>query len=184
MHYLVSKDFTLSCSAVGSQDDLPSSPEEWLIVIKLAHMWEFDDVLRNSIDRIQYHSVKMRPVEKVALALQYDMQEWLVLGLDELAKRPEPIGIEDVDLLGLDIALKVAAVRESLRMGTKMIRGETWTSQIPCLVSGPRDASEIDFTNTVKNIFQISTKTKKVRILIRASFICSSPHQGRRSCWI
>ena len=156
IYYPVSKDFILSCSAVGSQDDLPSSPEEWLMVIKLARMWEFDDVLRNSIDRIQYHSVKMRPVEKVALALQYDMQEWLVPGLDELAKRSEPIGIEDVNLLGLDVALKVAAVRESLRMGTKIVGAQPWTSQLPCLISGPRDASEIDFTHTVKKIFQIS----------------------------
>ena len=149
MYYPVSKALILSCSAVGSQDDLPSSPEEWLIVIKLARMWEFEDVFRNSVPRLKYHSVKMRPVEKVALALHYDMQEWLVAGLDELAKRPEPIGIEDVDLLGLDVALKLAAVRESLCMGKTLVG-------VTGFMSGERpDASKVDFTRTVRKVFQI-----------------------------
>lgn len=148
----------LSFSAFGPQKNLPKSPDEWLSVIKLARMWEFDDVHKSSVKMVPYHSVKKSPVEKVALAFQHSIKEWLVPGLDELAKRPEPIGIKDVDLLGLDVALKVAAVRESLALDTKPSTGKPsrWgESATPCLVSGSRDASAIDFTHTVKKIFQL-----------------------------
>ncbi|KIM59263.1 hypothetical protein SCLCIDRAFT_1023804 [Scleroderma citrinum Foug A] len=100
----------LFTSAFGPQKNLPKSPDEWLSVIKLARMWEFDDIHKSSVKMVPYHSVKKSPVEKVALAFQHDIKEWLVPGLDELAKRPEPIGIGDVDLLGLDVALKVNRV--------------------------------------------------------------------------
>jgi len=125
-------------------------------------MWEFDDVHKSSVKMVAYHSVKKSPVEKVALAFQHDIKGWLVPGLDELAKRPEPIGIKDVDLLGLDVAMKVAAVRESLTLGTKppsalkQRRGEPASA---CLLSGPRDVSTVDFTHTVKRIFQLPDET-------------------------
>jgi len=124
-------------------------------------MWEFDDVHKNSVKKVPYHLVKKSPVEKVALAFQHDIKGWLVPGLDELAKRPEPIGIKDVDLLGLDVALKVAAVRESLTLGTrpsalKYGRGEP---AIQYLLSGPRDVGTVDFTHTIKRIFLLPDET-------------------------
>ncbi|KAL4064261.1 hypothetical protein V8B97DRAFT_2026047 [Scleroderma yunnanense] len=100
----------LLTSSFGPQQNLPSSPDEWLPVIKLARMWEFNDVHTNSVKMVPYHSVEKSAVEKVSLAFQYGIQEWLVPGLDELAKRPEPIGIKDIEYLGLDVALKVAAI--------------------------------------------------------------------------
>ena len=146
-YLFIFKDSILSCSTFGPQDNLPSSPEEWVSVIKLARMWEFDGVFENSAEKVAYDSVKLSPVEKVALASQYNIEEWLVPGLYELANRPEPICTKDVDILGLDVALKVAAVRESLHLKMKFGSGT--------FISGSRDARMIDFTRTIKKIFEM-----------------------------
>src|SRR5438309_2034676 len=82
-------------------------------------MWEMWGVCKKAIKMMPYSSVDKDPVEKVGLAFQYDIHEWLLPGLNELAKRPEPISIKDVELLGWEVALKVAEVRESLAISTK-----------------------------------------------------------------
>ncbi|KAF8836862.1 hypothetical protein BDN67DRAFT_1014319 [Paxillus ammoniavirescens] len=54
----------------------------------------------------------MSPVDKVALAMQYNIKDWLLPALNAIAQWPKPIGAGDVDRLGLDVALKIASVRE------------------------------------------------------------------------
>ena len=87
--------------------------------------------------------------EKVALAVQYDIQPWLLPGLNELAKRNEPLGNYDLELLGM--VLKVAAARESL-----IIIGDCdCIDDGPTLTSGSRDANKMDFISVIKRVFQM-----------------------------
>ena len=86
----------------------------WFPVVKLARMWEFDRIHKYAIQNMPYEQVCKTSAEKVALAIKYDIQPWLLPGLNELAKRNEPLGNHDLELLGPEVVLKVSAVRESL----------------------------------------------------------------------
>ena len=124
----------------------------WFPVVKLAHMWQFDAIHKYAVKNMPYNQICKTSAEKVGLAVHYDIQPWLLPGLDELAKRKEPIGNNDLEFLDPGLALKVAAVRESLATttdkscdGYKIIR----------LTCGSRDASTVDFTSAIKRVFQI-----------------------------
>ncbi|KAG6325823.1 hypothetical protein ID866_13266, partial [Astraeus odoratus] len=169
----------LLTSSFGSQGNLPSSPDEWLSVIKLARMWEMDEVCKKAIKMVPYSSVNKNAVEKVGLAFQYDIDEWLVPGLNELAKRAEPVSMKDVELLGWEVALKVAEVRESLVISTKAHdrvplppsgaqesgrSGKIVSTPVTRLSSGTRDASSVDFTSTIKRVFKLRDERSPKRL--------------------
>ena len=59
-----------------------------------------------------YEQVGKTPAEKVGLAVRYDIQPWLLPGVNELARRKEPLGNDDLVHLGPELALKPAAARE------------------------------------------------------------------------
>jgi hypothetical protein len=153
----------------------------WFPVVKLARMWEFDGIHKYAIKNMPYNQIRKTSAEKVALALKYDIQLWLLPGLNELAQRKEPLGNHDLELLGPEVVLKVAAVRESLAisnrsgayndgcsgcgsMGGASVRNGRCkncgracsTNDYPRHIAGSRDASEVDFTSVVKRVFQIS----------------------------
>ncbi|KIM53368.1 hypothetical protein SCLCIDRAFT_39636, partial [Scleroderma citrinum Foug A] len=88
--------------------------EKWISFLKLSQMWQFQQIHTIVLENLPNQSVEKSPTEKVALAFQYDIKHWLLPGLNQLAQRSEPINVADVQLLGLEVALKTAAVRESL----------------------------------------------------------------------
>jgi len=125
--------------------------ETWFPVVKLARMWEFDGIYKCAIKNMPYNQISKTSAEKVGLAVKYDIQPWLLPGLNELVKRKEPLGNHDLEVLGPEVALKVAAVRESLIIGNYDAYGRPRS-----LASGSRDASNVDFTSVIKRVFQIS----------------------------
>ncbi|KAH7910498.1 hypothetical protein BJ138DRAFT_1087570 [Hygrophoropsis aurantiaca] len=114
---------------------------EWVSVLKLAFMWDFQSVKQMAVHSIS--SMTIDPVDKFCLARDYDVQQWLAPALNDLAKRKEPIGIGDVEKIGLELALKVAAIRENLASP----RGPNET-----LVIGTRNASNLDFTAVIQTM--------------------------------
>ncbi|KAH7925641.1 hypothetical protein BV22DRAFT_1128872 [Leucogyrophana mollusca] len=122
------------------QKSSPKTFAEWRSVLKLSSMWEFESVKKLAVDHIG--TMQIDPIDKIGLARDYDVQEWLVPALNELAKRKEPIGMKDADKLGMELALKVAAVRESV-----MSSYSGYPLQI-----GERQAGHIDFTNAIETM--------------------------------
>jgi hypothetical protein len=119
--------------------------------MKLARMWEIDRIRKLAIQNMPYEQVCKTSTEKVALAVQYDIQPWLLPGLNELAQRKEPLGNHDLELLGPEMLLKVAAVRESLITTIIRSSGGSFSRLNP----GSRDASKVDFTSVIKRVFQM-----------------------------
>ena len=91
----------------------------WFPVVKLARMWEFDGIHKYAVKNMPYNQICKTSAEKVALAIKYDIQPWLLPGLNELAQRKESLGNHDLELLGPEVVLKVAAVRESLTISNR-----------------------------------------------------------------
>ncbi|KAG6381998.1 hypothetical protein JVT61DRAFT_629 [Boletus reticuloceps] len=124
----------------------------WFPVVKLARMWEFDAIHKRAVQNMPYERISRPSAEKVGLAVHYDIQPWLLPAVNELARRKEPLENDDLAVLGPELALKVAAVRESLAVSRSHYKGT------PRLTSGLRDASMVDFTSVIKSVFQLSDK--------------------------
>ncbi|TFK74681.1 hypothetical protein BDN72DRAFT_743787, partial [Pluteus cervinus] len=91
--------------------DVGLGKEQWISVLKLATMWEFSRVRDLAIANLP---PLLDPIEQVVISKEYHIKEWLVPALNELAKRKEPISFEEGSRIGFDIALKLAAIRESV----------------------------------------------------------------------
>jgi len=83
--------------------------DEWTSVLKLANMWSFDNLRGIAIKHLA--KLRLEPVQKIALAMDYHLPKWLVPALNRLAQREQPLGRDDLQRLGADVALKIAEVR-------------------------------------------------------------------------
>ncbi|KAH7928668.1 hypothetical protein BV22DRAFT_1030418 [Leucogyrophana mollusca] len=105
-------------------------------------MWEFDAAKAVAVEHLT--SFAIDPVKKIYLAREYDVQQWLVPALNGIARRSQPIGMKDAEKLGVDLALGMAAVRESLCIGP----GGT-------LSVGERSVKRLDFTEKIKEMLAV-----------------------------
>ncbi|KAI6139120.1 hypothetical protein BKA82DRAFT_4459308 [Pisolithus tinctorius] len=85
----------------------------WISVLKLSTMWEFTNLRTTAMSWLDTDAT-LDHVEKIVLAAQYGTDEWLLRSLLALAKKPDPISVEEGRRLGLEVALKLASVREQL----------------------------------------------------------------------
>jgi hypothetical protein len=85
---------------------------QWVSVLKLATMWSFSGVRASAVDALT--AMTIEPVEKVRLAVLYDVPQWLLPAFVELARRPKPPTLAEARILGLETVTKLAEVRESL----------------------------------------------------------------------
>lgn len=142
-------------------DGLPATLEEWTGILKLSKMWSFTRVQEFAIQQME-PMLATKPLDKVALAQDYGVTEWLVPALLQLARREEPIGLEDVRKLGLDTALKLADVRESAQSTMPTWAGRYYMNPIDRSVdmpiitaTGPRGSTLCDFTSRIRQVFNL-----------------------------
>lgn len=83
------------------------------------------------------------PAMQVKLSLEHGVEEWLVPGLNQLVRREEPLNKDDVDLIGLDYALRIMTLREDCRED-----GATWSI-------ARRGEVPLDFSKEIKTRFGI-----------------------------
>ncbi|EIW77540.1 hypothetical protein CONPUDRAFT_15978, partial [Coniophora puteana RWD-64-598 SS2] len=86
--------------------------QEWVLVLDLSYHWDFPAAYELAVRKLTHAA--MDPVDKVVLAYKYDIKPWLKPALNELANRSKSMALNDVGKVGLDIVLKMTAVRESL----------------------------------------------------------------------
>ncbi|EIW78696.1 hypothetical protein CONPUDRAFT_60624, partial [Coniophora puteana RWD-64-598 SS2] len=122
----------------GPDDSLPVTFEEWTSVIKLSHRWEMSAVYQLALKRVS-DLKDVDHVEKAAVALTYDIQEWIKSTINDIARRDEPLSRREVDILGIDTVLKIARVRESI--------GPRGTIR-------KRSAARLDFGSVITEVFE------------------------------
>ncbi|EGN92770.1 hypothetical protein SERLA73DRAFT_190623 [Serpula lacrymans var. lacrymans S7.3] len=130
--------WTSHSSRPYKQETLPATLAEWTSVLKLSTMWDFDVVRQNTIK--QMFSMNLGCVRRAVLAIEYDIDEWLVPALNELARRKEPITLAEMAHMGAELTLKMAAVRENV------------TYDWNCLKLGERKAERIDFSPKIREV--------------------------------
>jgi hypothetical protein len=88
-------------------------------VLKLSTIWGFHAVRDQAIARLS--SLAVEPIEKIILAKQYRVVQWLVPHLNALAQRDKPLSLDEgkrvASVLGWALVMKIAEVRESSLYG-------------------------------------------------------------------
>ncbi|EGN92771.1 hypothetical protein SERLA73DRAFT_190626 [Serpula lacrymans var. lacrymans S7.3] len=123
---------------------------EWTSVLKLSKLWAFDAMRERAINVMS--TIAIPCAMKASLAINYNVDKWLLPALNDLAKRKEPISIEDVELLGVQVALKMAAVRESVKASDYQPKNGPIRSGY--LLVGERDAKYVNFTHSIMVVLE------------------------------
>lgn len=92
---------------------MPETIDQWTIILKLAILWGFNTIYERAIDHLKD---EVSPVGRVILGQTYnlDFESWILPVMNEIMRRKEPISLEEGRLLGLDMALRLASVREQI----------------------------------------------------------------------
>ena len=105
--------------------------EQWTSVLKLADMWDMDNVRELSISNLT-PLLEYKPARQIALARRFHVDEWLLPAFKRLVYRKDAVDELDMDELGARSALTVAAIREEFHLTVNTYRsgyGNQTTSQ-------------------------------------------------------
>lgn len=133
--------FTLTMGASGFRQEDVFTLEEWTSVLKLSTMWDFVTIREFAIAKIA--PLLVDAVDKVVLARDYHVDEWLLPGLNSLAQRVEPLSLGDYKRLGAETAVEIAAIRESAVYNSYY---ETWE------LRDMRGPVSLDFTQRIVDL--------------------------------
>lgn len=147
--------------------------DQWAAVLKLSTIWGFHSVRTTAIEKLADFASN-DPVLKVILAKKYDVSQWFVPAMEQLAQRDEPLTFADAmrfEELGssefvLDFSLKIAAVRESAA-GSRPKNGGSSMSSYYCgahgvhhcgqcttyNITGGTSRASFDFANRICEVF-------------------------------
>src|SRR5882762_2998724 len=84
----------------------------WSSILKLATQWGFTSIRELSVDALGRIA---SPVERLALAHAYDIDEWLLPAYSSLCQRAEPLTTEEGRRIGVDDVVLISQVRECMR---------------------------------------------------------------------
>ncbi|KAI6124777.1 hypothetical protein EDD16DRAFT_1724827 [Pisolithus croceorrhizus] len=164
------KDFesllrALMCRQHGANRGSDLDRDQWISVLKLSTMWDFHGLRNAAIQHLDVPFQSLNPVDKLELALQYDVREWLLPALLTLAQRSTPISVEEGRRIGFENALKLASVREKLQLRTveetirrrsgDVIRIHEYTTRYLVLGDRDKEAEKLDYTPFICKVFDL-----------------------------
>ncbi|KAL5494656.1 hypothetical protein ACEPAI_117 [Sanghuangporus weigelae] len=84
--------------------------EQWTKVLDVAQTWCFAGIRALAIKNLEL--ADFGEIEKLELALKHQIEQWYADAYFALAKRPQPLSVDEGRRLGLELSLKMAGVRE------------------------------------------------------------------------
>lgn len=93
----------------GQADEL--SIEQWASVLSLALMFDFPAIEQLAQDSMDF-ILRSKPVDRWTMGIRFDIKHWKQLAVQQLVRRAEPFSQEDLERLGPETLLKLAALRE------------------------------------------------------------------------
>ncbi|KAI9066996.1 hypothetical protein FKP32DRAFT_1589021 [Trametes sanguinea] len=112
-HYLPWRVDNASYPAYPNLRKPELTKDEWIHTLKLTTMWGYVALRKAAIYKLRPLLEDSDPVGWLCLARQYEVREWLLPALQALARRPQAIQLEEVELLGIATAIRLAEIRES-----------------------------------------------------------------------
>jgi len=113
--------YPLDVHQILSDKDEWMTKDEWISVLKLSTQWYFLDTRDLAIKQLNKRS-DVGSADRIVLARQYDVPDWLRTGYTDLARRNEEISPEDAQKIGWETAYQLGRVREMA-----MKRSGDWT---------------------------------------------------------
>ncbi|THH06653.1 hypothetical protein EW146_g9546 [Bondarzewia mesenterica] len=108
---------------IGAQPIIMSAGE-WEAVLKLSNMWQLHDFRLKAIAELG--GVEMTAVQRVQLARRHRVSSWLIEGYQSLAKRLEPVTIEEAEELGWPTYFKIVGLREQSWQFAAQAHSRNW----------------------------------------------------------
>ncbi|EJD02147.1 uncharacterized protein FOMMEDRAFT_87648, partial [Fomitiporia mediterranea MF3/22] len=87
-----------------------SFQDEWISVLRLAHMWDFNRLFLLAIKKLE--ALPMDPVTKIVLARTYTVTKWLRPAYFDLTTRTDPLTLEESRALDIDTVVKLNIARD------------------------------------------------------------------------
>jgi len=91
---------------------LPTTAKEWVVVLRCSTLWRVSEIrekAKTELDR------SLQPMDRVLLARECQIADWLSLGYRELVERSETISEADDERLGSSTVLKLFRMRDRRR---------------------------------------------------------------------
>lgn len=130
------------------QNSLPETSDQWTFVLKLASLWGFDTIRQIAIDHLKK---SVSAVDRIVLAEMYDLdfESWSLHAMHVIVRRHRPISVAEGQRIGIEMALKLASVRE---------RAQSELLQAQWKAPGRRPNVEtLDFTQILRETFKRSS---------------------------
>jgi hypothetical protein len=102
-----------------SREFKPLTSAEWTSVLRLSTMWELAEVREKAIAELSslmpgdFHHLLF---DKIMLAKECKVRQWLIDGYVELVVRQRIISVEEAEVLGWETAARLLRVREEYRI--------------------------------------------------------------------
>ena len=74
-------------------------------------MWGFDEARTQAIEKLAPTTAAVYLIQIIILAKEHNVHQWYSSSLKQLIERPDPLMVEGVNRLGLELCLKVAQMR-------------------------------------------------------------------------
>ncbi|SJK98071.1 uncharacterized protein ARMOST_01328 [Armillaria ostoyae] len=88
--------------------------ETWISVLRLSSLWQMGDMRSNAIAHLTPRLCNVSPDDRILLGRKYSVAHWISSGYVDLAKREGAVSLEEAGKVGLETALLIQHVRESL----------------------------------------------------------------------
>ncbi|KAK7472353.1 hypothetical protein VKT23_000470 [Stygiomarasmius scandens] len=107
-------------------DHMPSL-DEWISILKLATLWDMPRIRERAIRHMA--PIMTDPVQKIEIAREYDIDDWMLPALNQLVQRDHALTMEEGERLGMEYTLKLASIRECCRFNNRTFRWELGRSR-------------------------------------------------------
>jgi hypothetical protein len=87
---------------------LPANPEDWIEILKSSTFRAVPEILKTAIMSLHH----LGPVQKIVLAKECNIHEWLLTGYRDLVERRETISVEDERQLGRKVTIILLRLRD------------------------------------------------------------------------
>ncbi|KZT64218.1 hypothetical protein DAEQUDRAFT_732884 [Daedalea quercina L-15889] len=112
----------------GMFDDCGVTLPQWIDILSISCRWLCDKLRERAIKEIHEHRPRIDPVQKIALAVVYNIPDWLHPSYAAICQRALPLTPQEGETLGLDRAIRLAQAREAVRQDANMPRAEQRTT--------------------------------------------------------
>lgn len=122
------------------------SEEAWMRVLKLSHMWSFDEIKFLAVSGLL--SFERSPIQAITIARKFDIEEWVEPAVRRLAEREEPLTDEEISRIGWQDAYQISRAREtrlSDHLTVHLTRYDQCTSGHKFGVTAPKCRKEMTY---------------------------------------